>query len=81
MGRIELTLNTYSPAPRPACRPGRLADIPSSPLSPSEAYAGLTENQRQRCPGANERNPGDGSTPFTENGTLDCDPTQVPPGP
>ena len=34
-----------------------------------------------RCPGANERDPGDGSSPFTDGGTLDCDPTQLPVGP
>ncbi len=34
-----------------------------------------------RCPGTNERDPGDGSTPFTDNGTLPCDPDQVPLGP
>jgi hypothetical protein len=27
------------------------------------------------------RDPGDGSTPFTDNGTLPCDPDQVPLGP
>jgi hypothetical protein len=35
----------------------------------------------QRCPGSLERDPGDGSTPFTDGGTLNCDPTQVPTGP
>jgi hypothetical protein len=33
----------------------------------------------RRCPGADERDPGDGSTPFVTAG-FDCDPTQVPPG-
>ena len=42
---------------------------------------GLTIDQLRRCPGANERNPGDNSTPFTDNGTLDCDPSQTPQGP
>jgi len=32
-------------------------------------------------PGANERDPGDGSTPFTDGGALDCDPSQTPVGP
>ena len=41
----------------------------------------LSLNKLQRCPGANERDPGDGSTPFTDNGNLDCDPSQVPTGP
>jgi phospholipid/cholesterol/gamma-HCH transport system substrate-binding protein len=35
----------------------------------------------RKCPGANERDPGDGSTPFTDGGKLNCDPSQVPLGP
>jgi phospholipid/cholesterol/gamma-HCH transport system substrate-binding protein len=34
-----------------------------------------------RCPGALERDPGDGSTPFTDGGNVDCNPAQVPTGP
>jgi phospholipid/cholesterol/gamma-HCH transport system substrate-binding protein len=51
------------------------------PLTPEQTFAGLDTNNTKRCPGANERNPGDDSTPFTANGTLDCDPSQVPVGP
>ena len=47
----------------------------------SQLTRGLTINQLKKCPGANERNPGDNSTPFTDNGNLNCDPSQVPPGP
>ncbi len=78
MGRISTNFNAFTPS---TGVPGSLPNIFETPLSPSEAFAGLTQNLRSRCPGANERNPGDNSTPFTENGTLDCDPTQVPPGP
>ena len=35
----------------------------------------------RRCPGANERPTPDGSHPFTDGGTLNCDPSIVPPGP
>ncbi len=42
---------------------------------------GLEVDQLRRCPGSNERDPGDGSTPFTDNGTLNCDSRQVPEGP
>ena len=80
MGRISTTFNAFSPAVNNPL-PGVLPNIFDTPLSPSEAFAGITEGQRRKCPGANERNPGDNSTPFTENGELDCDPTQVPPGP
>ena len=82
MGRISTTFNAFTfSLPNPA--PGILPPLfdPSGPLSPVEQTAGMTTDQRQKCPGANERNPGDDSTPFTENGKLDCDPTDVPPGP
>ena len=32
------------------------------------------------CPGSTERDPGDGANPFTDGGTLNCDPSLVPPG-
>ena len=38
------------------------------------------DRARARCPGALERDPGDGSTPFTDGGALNCDPDLVPPG-
>ncbi len=75
MGRIATNFNAFTPAA--GVPDGVLPDIFAEPLSPTEAFAGLTQDQRRRCPGSNERDPGDGSTPFTENGTLDCDPTQV----
>jgi len=43
--------------------------------------AGFETGNHARCPGTNERDPGDGSTPFTDGGTLNCDPSQVPTGP
>lgn len=51
------------------------------PLTPEEAKDLLSLDNLRRCPGANERDPGDGSIPFTDNGTLDCDPTQRAVGP
>jgi phospholipid/cholesterol/gamma-HCH transport system substrate-binding protein len=73
IGRISTTVNTFSLSP-----PNFLA--PQSPLQQisSQVSSGLYQNAR--CPGANERNPGDNSTPFTDNGTLACKPSQVPPG-
>jgi hypothetical protein len=65
------TYNTFSPS-APA--------TPGSPIAALAALPGATGNDR-RCPGSNERDPGDHSTPFTDNGTLDCDPSQVPLGP
>ena len=72
IGRIATTFNAFS------------AGLPSTPpLSPIAELAkiGGALNNRARCPGANERDPGDNSTPFTDNGTLACDPSQVPVGP
>jgi phospholipid/cholesterol/gamma-HCH transport system substrate-binding protein len=77
IGRISTTLNTFSlSAP----------DLPI--LDPTELQtplqqAGLfdTGNLR-RCPGALERDPGDGSTPFgPSNGGPNCDESDVPTGP
>jgi phospholipid/cholesterol/gamma-HCH transport system substrate-binding protein len=79
MGRLSTTFNAFTPSVPEV--PGVLPSIFDTPLSPSEQFAGITQDLRSRCPGANERNPGDNSTPFTEGGELDCDPTQVPPGP
>jgi phospholipid/cholesterol/gamma-HCH transport system substrate-binding protein len=77
IGRISTTFNVFSVSPSTGL-PNILAGaIPSDQLLAN----GLTVDQLEKCPGSNERDPGDGSTPFTDNGNLDCDPSQVPPGP
>jgi phospholipid/cholesterol/gamma-HCH transport system substrate-binding protein len=72
IGRIALTLNAFSPGLTGGINPGLpLPDIANV----------LTEiNARARCPGALERDPGDGSTPFTDGGAINCDTDLVPPG-
>ena len=35
----------------------------------------------KRCPGAASQYPPDGSAPFLDTGGLDCQPSEVPPGP
>jgi phospholipid/cholesterol/gamma-HCH transport system substrate-binding protein len=76
MGRISTTFNVFSVSA------GGLPNIFGAPLTPSEVeQAGFKTNNLARCPGANERDPGDGSTPFTDNGNLDCDSSEVPTGP
>jgi len=51
------------------------------PLDRAPIFQMLARNhQYQRCPGSEERDPGDGSTPYHPPG-YPCDPTQVPPGP
>jgi phospholipid/cholesterol/gamma-HCH transport system substrate-binding protein len=76
MGRISTTFNFFSASP------GGLPNIFGAPLTPSQVEQdGFKTNNLARCPGSNERDPGDGSTPFTDNGNLDCDPGEVPSGP
>jgi phospholipid/cholesterol/gamma-HCH transport system substrate-binding protein len=53
-----------------------------TPIPPSERFDGLETNQLRRCPGAASQPATDGSAPWRDvDGTLDCDPEQVPPGP
>jgi len=75
-GRIATTFNTFT-----FSTPG-VPNILGTPLTGAEQLqAGLDTGNFRKCPGSNERDPGDGSTPFTDNGTLNCDPSQVPTGP
>jgi phospholipid/cholesterol/gamma-HCH transport system substrate-binding protein len=73
IGRIGTTFTAFSPG-----LPSGFSD-PLSPIVETAGIGGVGKNAR--CPGTNERDPGDGSTPFTDNGTLPCDPDQVPLGP
>jgi phospholipid/cholesterol/gamma-HCH transport system substrate-binding protein len=76
IGRVNTTFNSFS-----AATPG-VPSLFQPPIDPSTVFGSLLDTgNTQRCPGANERNPGDGSTPFTEGGRLDCDPNQIPVGP
>ena len=50
-----------------------------TPVNPPQGLQGLQTQQLLRCPGAAATpSPADGSAPFTDNGQLGCDPTQVP---
>jgi phospholipid/cholesterol/gamma-HCH transport system substrate-binding protein len=50
-----------------------------TPASAQQALQGLKTKQLLRCPGAGASPPpADGSAPFTDNGQLGCDPTEVP---
>jgi phospholipid/cholesterol/gamma-HCH transport system substrate-binding protein len=72
--RIQPIFNAYSFSDSPAG--GVLTPIP-----PSQRFAGL-EKAVKRCPGASSQAPADGSAPWRDtDGTLDCDPSLVPPGP
>jgi phospholipid/cholesterol/gamma-HCH transport system substrate-binding protein len=48
------------------------------PANPQRALAPLKTHQLRRCPGGATQPAPDGSSPFTDNGQLGCDPTQVP---
>jgi phospholipid/cholesterol/gamma-HCH transport system substrate-binding protein len=49
-----------------------------TPVSPQQGLAGLKTDQLRRCPGAATQPAADGSSPFLDNGLLDCDPTELP---
>jgi phospholipid/cholesterol/gamma-HCH transport system substrate-binding protein len=50
-----------------------------TPTTPQQGVEGLKLHQLQRCPGAAATpSPADGSAPFTDEGLLGCDPSEVP---
>lgn len=49
-----------------------------TPATPQQGLEGLKTLQLRRCPGAATQAAADGSAPFTDNGSLSCDPSQVP---
>jgi phospholipid/cholesterol/gamma-HCH transport system substrate-binding protein len=53
-----------------------------APTSPLARLDGLQFGRQKRCPGGATQPAPDGSNPWRDtSGTLDCDPTTVPPGP
>jgi phospholipid/cholesterol/gamma-HCH transport system substrate-binding protein len=52
-----------------------------SPIPPADRFDGFETGQIKRCPGAATQAPADGSAPFTDGGSLDCDPSLRLPGP
>ena len=51
------------------------------PINTGDRFAGLQQGNLQRCPGAASQYPTDGSAPFLDGGSLDCQPSEVLPGP
>lgn len=50
-----------------------------TPVNPPQGLQGLHSRELRRCPGAGATpSPADGSAPFTDNGQLGCNATQVP---
>jgi phospholipid/cholesterol/gamma-HCH transport system substrate-binding protein len=73
--RIQPIFNTFSFADNPTG--GTLTPIPDA-----LRLAGLQTGAIKRCPGAASQAPEDGSAPWRDvDGSLDCDPSLVPPGP
>jgi phospholipid/cholesterol/gamma-HCH transport system substrate-binding protein len=87
IGRIGTTFNpfTLEAVPNAGLLPdltGGLVDLSALQDNlPALGALGLGVGNLRRCPGANERPARDGSNPFTDDGQLDCDPTQLPIGP
>ncbi len=84
LGRIASTFNAFTFSPSGLVD---LADLLAGNNIDLGAILGGVDNpsfdinNHARCPGTNERDPGDGSTPFTDGGTVACNPAEVPPGP
>jgi phospholipid/cholesterol/gamma-HCH transport system substrate-binding protein len=49
-----------------------------TPTTAQKALEGLKTGQLERCPGAATQPAADGSSPFTDNGALGCNPSQTP---
>ena len=73
IGRIGTTFNSF------IVSPNGLPDI-LSVQTPEQIESALNLNNLNRCPGSNERPAPDGSNPYTDGGTLNCDPSQIPLG-
>ena len=74
LGRIGTTFNTFSLGAN---------DLPIIDLSGALAITGtdlFDIGNYKRCPGSNERPAPDGSNPWTDGGSLPCDPSIIPPG-
>ncbi len=49
-----------------------------TPTSPQQALENLKTSQLRRCPGGATQPAADGSSPFTDNELLSCDPSETP---
>lgn len=56
----------------------KLSEGKLTPVSPEEGLEGLKTGQLRRCPGSATQPAEDGSSPFTDEGKLGCDPAEVP---
>ena len=72
--RIQPIFNAFSFTDNPAGGVLR-------PIVPSHRFDGYQTRVIRRCPGAATQRPADNSAPFTDGGTVDCDPSLALPGP
>jgi phospholipid/cholesterol/gamma-HCH transport system substrate-binding protein len=49
-----------------------------TPVTPAQGLEGLNLKQLRRCPGSATQPAEDGSSPFTDEGLLGCDPSEIP---
>ena len=77
-GRFSTLFNAFTPSTS-----GLVLPTPGNLIDPQTVFDDLLDTGHlRRCPGANERDPGDGSTPFgPSDGGPDCDESDVPTGP
>ena len=90
IGRIGTTFNTFSVAPASGLPIINFVDLLNGTLgsiapsafaqSPLDEYNGLSQGNYRRCPGSNERPAPDGSNPWTDGGSVNCDPSIIPTG-
>ncbi len=78
LGRIETTFGAFSPSASGVPVISDVLNIGGSVIDPATFLGSIDTGLTRRCPGSNERPYPDGSNPFTEGGTLNCDPSQLP---
>jgi phospholipid/cholesterol/gamma-HCH transport system substrate-binding protein len=85
VGAANYDANGHFARIAPAFSPYRFSDSASggtlTPVPPGERLSAFQHGVIKRCPGAASQAPADGSAPYTDGGTLDCDPSLVLPGP
>jgi phospholipid/cholesterol/gamma-HCH transport system substrate-binding protein len=87
VGAANYDANGHYARIQPIFNAFQFRDLPAGgstlvPLPVSQRLDGLQTAMLRRCPGTASQIPPDSSAPFRDSGGgLDCDPTQVPPGP
>jgi phospholipid/cholesterol/gamma-HCH transport system substrate-binding protein len=87
VGAANYDANGHYARIQPIFNAFQFRDLPAGgstlvPLPVSQRLDGLQTDMLKRCPGSASQIPPDKSAPFRDStGNLDCDPSQVPPGP